>query len=130
MEYRQQQNKVKQSLSHKPNNIDRYYEYRVYDRNIGSNYNSQEMVSSISEYAPCPIVVMSRHQGFQWNEELFVNAYRRSAGYECHKSQSLKNTDQKINHSTTNQQLSDDTRITATEVIEINLTEEDRDVWP
>jgi hypothetical protein len=119
---------VKQSIAHKPNNLDQYYEYRVYDKNIGNSSN-REMFSCISEYAPCPVVVMSRHQGFQWNEELFVNAYRRSAGYECHKSQSLKNTDQKITHSTNQQQQSSDDT-TVAEVIDINLTEEDRDVWP
>ncbi|KAI8082650.1 uncharacterized protein B0P05DRAFT_537894, partial [Gilbertella persicaria] len=66
-------------------NLDKYYEYRIYDRNIGDR-----IYNSCSEYAPCPIVVMSRHQGFLWNDELFVSAYRRRAGYECHKSISLK----------------------------------------
>lgn len=107
----------------KSNPLDRYYEYRVYDKDLG---NHRDMYSTFSEYAPCPIVVMSRHQGFQWNDELFVSEYRRSAGYECHKSASLKNRDKKISFNT-NQQRTEDT---SPEVIEINLTEADCDVWP
>lgn len=115
------------------NNLAQYYEYRVYDRNIGG-YN--EMQNSMSEYGPCPIVVMSRHQGFQWNEELFASAYRRSAGYECHKSPLLEDRDKRIS-STTNQTSTSSTTSAANlqedsspEVIEINLTEADCDVWP
>ncbi|GAA5806635.1 hypothetical protein EDC94DRAFT_624529 [Helicostylum pulchrum] len=119
-------NKQYQSiLTNNSNNLAQYYEYRVYDRNIG---DQREMRSSMSEYGPCPIVVMSRHQGFQWNEELFVSAYRRSAGYECHKSPLLEDRDKKIS-STTNQTCLQDNS-TSPEVIEIKLTEADRDVWP
>lgn len=125
--------RTKQSIANKSNNLDQYYEYRVYDKHIGNSYRGE--MYSMSEYAPCPIVVMSRHQGFQWNEELFVSAYRRSAGYECHKSTSLRNRDQKINHSTNKQHQeqqssSDDSTTGTTDVIEINLTDEDCDVWP
>ncbi|KAL7319360.1 hypothetical protein PS15m_002506 [Mucor circinelloides] len=112
------------------NNLDQYYEYRIYDKNIG---HAMYANSSFSDYAPCPIVIMSRHQGFQWNEELFVNAYRRSAGYECHKSVSLKNRDDKVmsNKATvqkqTHQEQSSEMPI---DVIDINLSEADCDVWP
>ena len=124
----------KESIPHTPtNNLNQYYEYRVYDKNIGRGYG--EEMCSISEYAPCPIVVMSRHQGFQWNEELFVNAYRRSAGYECHKSPSLQDRDQQLTSCSTikrqeARRLSDDVLTATTEVIDIHLTDEDKDVWP
>ncbi|KAL9549517.1 hypothetical protein MBANPS3_005166 [Mucor bainieri] len=107
------------------NNLDQYYEYRIYDKNIGH--------SICSDYAPCPIVIMSRHQGFQWNEELFVNAYRRSAGYECHKSVSLKIRDDKVMSNKADarkqahQEQSSEMPI---DVIDINLSEADCDVWP
>jgi hypothetical protein len=106
------------------NNLDKYYEYRIYDRNIGNNY---------SEYAPCPIVMMSRHQGFQWNDELFVSAYRRSAGYECHKSTSLQSRDNKVMSTSNTEQnsiSSDNDHSNTPEVIDIKLTEADCDVWP
>lgn len=111
----------------KLNPLDQYYEYRVYDRNIG---NQREMHSSYSEYAPCPVVVMSRHQGFQWNDELFVSEYRRNAGYDSHKSASLKQRDQKIRFNITHQQLQQQPDDPSPEVIEIKLTEADCDVWP
>lgn len=107
----------------KRNPLDQYYEYRVYDKNLGGR---REMYSGFSEYAPCPVVVMSRHQGFQWNDELFVNEFRRSAGYECHKSASLENRDKKIGFNTNQRRTADN----SPEVIEINLTEADCDVWP
>lgn len=95
------------------NNLDKFYEYRIYDKNIG--YSSEE-------YAPCPVVVMSRHQGFQWNDELFVSAYRRKAGYECHKSDSLKDREEHILQSTAT--------VKDNDVLDIKLTEADCDVWP
>lgn len=94
------------------NSLDKDYEFRVYDKNI---YNYGMM-----DYGPCPIVVMSRHQGFQWNDELFVTEYQRNAGYECHKSDSLEKRERRIS-----QQYSTDQ-----DVIDINLTEDDCDVWP
>lgn len=107
------------------NNLDKYYEYRIYDKNIGNSY---------SEYAPCPIVMMSRHQGFQWNDELFVSAYRRSAGYECHKSTSLQSRDKKAMSTSNIEQSSisnnDSDHNNTPEVIDIKLTEADCDVWP
>ncbi|KAI8384140.1 hypothetical protein BD560DRAFT_322439 [Blakeslea trispora] len=109
-----------EAKTHKTN-LDKYYEYRIYDRNIGDRIYD----SSCSEYAPCPIVVMSRHQGFLWNDELFVSAYRRKAGYECHKSTSMKSKEDRLNH------LSEqDSNESPPDVIEINLTEADCDVWP
>ncbi|KAI7901953.1 uncharacterized protein BX663DRAFT_513033 [Cokeromyces recurvatus] len=108
------------------NNLDRYYEFHIYDKNIGSYMYSN------SEYAPCPIVVMSRHQGFQWNDELFVSPYRRSAGYESHKSMSLQDKDNKILSTTTKSkdQQQEIDHESPPEVIDINLTEADCDVWP
>ncbi|KAI9360875.1 hypothetical protein BD770DRAFT_29612 [Pilaira anomala] len=119
-------NKQLQSRVINGNNLAQYYEYRVYDRNIGGYH---EMQNSMSEYGPCPIVVMSRHQGFQWNEELFASAYRRSAGYECHKSPLLEDRDKRVSSTTSSSaaNLQDDS---SPEVIEINLTEADCDVWP
>ncbi|ORZ03007.1 hypothetical protein BCR43DRAFT_421799, partial [Syncephalastrum racemosum] len=57
------------------------YEYRIYDR--GLHYPA---ASSSMEYGPCPIVVMFRHEGFQYNEDLFVSTFRQSSGYESRKS--------------------------------------------
>ncbi|KAI8879790.1 hypothetical protein K501DRAFT_287208 [Backusella circina FSU 941] len=106
----EQNNKTKSS---KPTTYSNDYEYRIYDKNIVPNVTS--------EYGPCPIVVMSRHQGFEWNDELFVNAYRRSGGYECHKSTSLVNRERRVSQSA-------DT--TSSGVVDIKLTEADCDIWP
>ncbi|KAI9487183.1 MAG: hypothetical protein EXX96DRAFT_552139 [Benjaminiella poitrasii] len=110
------------------NSLGRYYEFHIYDRNIGS------CMYSNSEYAPCPVVVMSRHQGFHWNDELFVSAYRRSAGYESHKSTSLQDKDEKLLSSSIKSKDKKQQEIvdhdSPPEVIEINLTEADCDVWP
>ena len=120
-------NDNKELKAHK-NNLDQYYEYRIYDKNIGSPMYA----SGSSEYAPCPIVVMSRHQGFQWNDELFVSAYRRSAGYECHKSTSLQSRDDKVmsNKATQKQKQPEQSSEMPIDVIDINLSEADCDVWP
>jgi hypothetical protein len=104
------------------NNLDKYYEYRIYDRNIG--YHSEEIMYNSQT---CPIVMMSRHQGFQWNDELFVNAYRRSAGYDSHKSTFLENRDKRISSTVDRQQQSSSDN---NDVIDIHLTEADCDVWP
>ncbi|KAI8357881.1 hypothetical protein EDC96DRAFT_445893 [Choanephora cucurbitarum] len=109
---------TQQEIKAHKNNLDKYYEYRIYDRNIGDRIYD----SPCSEYAPCPIVVMSRHQGFLWNDELFVSAYRRKAGYECHKSTSLKFRQDRLDEQ--------DSSDSPPDVIEINLTEADCDVWP
>jgi hypothetical protein len=77
--------------------------------------------------------MMSRHQGFQWNDELFVSAYRRSAGYECHKSTSLQSRDKKLMSTSNFEQNSNndnDGSNNTPEVIDIKLTEADCDVWP
>ncbi|KAK4515963.1 Plasma membrane ATPase [Mucor velutinosus] len=112
------------------NNLDQYYEYRIYDKNIG---HSMYASSSFSEYAPCPIVIMSRHQGFQWNDELFVNAYRRSAGYECHKSVSLEIKDNKVMNNKADAQKQvhqEQSSEMPIDVIDIHLSEAECDVWP
>ncbi|KAG2208197.1 hypothetical protein INT46_000239 [Mucor plumbeus] len=120
-------NDNKELKAHK-NNLDQYYEYRIYDKNIG---NPMYACGS-SEYAPCPIVVMSRHQGFQWNDELFVSAYRRSAGYECHKSISLQTRDDKVmsNKAAQKQKQPEQSSGMPIDVLDINLSEADCDVWP
>jgi hypothetical protein len=106
---------MEQNVKNKPTTTpySNEYEYRIYDKNIVSNV--------CSEYGPCPIVVMSRHQGFEWNDELFVNAYRRNGGYECHKSTSLVNRERRVSQSA-------DT--TSSGVVDIKLTEADCDIWP
>ncbi|KAI9282701.1 hypothetical protein BY458DRAFT_497056 [Sporodiniella umbellata] len=96
----------------KTNTIDSDYEFRVYNK---SAYNY-----GLSDYGPCPTVVMSRHQGFQWNDELFVSEYQKSAGYDCHKSDSLEKRERRIS-----QQYATDR-----DVIDIQLTEEECDVRP
>lgn len=124
-------------IFYQPNNLSNYYEYRVYDRNICSPQHEREYRNY--EYSPCTILLISRHQGFIYNEELFVNAYRRSAGYECHKSPSLVHREEKIKRSTGlyQQQQEQDNQggeaedmDSPPEVIDIHLTEADRDVWP
>lgn len=104
-------NNKKTTKSHL-NNLQNDYEFRVYNKNV---YDFDTF-----DYGPCTTVVMSRHQGFQWNDELFVNEYQRSAGYECHKSDSLEQKERRISQQYSVNQ----------DVIDINLTEADRDVWP
>lgn len=66
----------------RPNSLVEDYEYKIYDRGL---LNSAPLASM--EYGPCPIVVMSRHEGFQWNEDLLVGPIiRQSSGYESRKS--------------------------------------------
>ncbi|OBZ88050.1 hypothetical protein A0J61_03901 [Choanephora cucurbitarum] len=128
---------TQQEIKAHKNNLDKYYEYRIYDRNIGDRIYD----SPCSEYAPCPIVVMSRHQGFLWNDELFVSAYRRKAGYECHKSTSLKCKEDRLKSTCSIKSMQcspvrqdrldeQDSSDSPPDVIEINLTEADCDVWP
>ncbi|KAI8637739.1 hypothetical protein BD408DRAFT_423998 [Parasitella parasitica] len=107
-------------------NMDQYYECRIYDKNI------DVFTSRDSEHAPCPVVVMSRHQGFQWNDDLFVNAYRRSAGYESHKSSSLQTKDDKVtsNKVAQKQKHQEQNSEMPADVIDIDLSEADCDVWP
>ncbi|CAO3697803.1 unnamed protein product [Rhizopus stolonifer] len=104
--------KVKREIKAKLNNMGKEYEFRVYDKNTYSY--------GMVDHGPCPTVVMSRHQGFQWNDELFVTEYQKNAGYECHKSDSLEKRERRIS-----QQYSTDQ-----DVIDIHLTEAECDVWP
>ncbi|KAI8992476.1 hypothetical protein BDB01DRAFT_832772 [Pilobolus umbonatus] len=115
-----EENHVHQNKEHitRRSSIDDYYEYRVYDRNLGNNY--QPSLFNM-DYAPCPVLMMSRHQGFEWNDELFVNGQRRKAGYDCHKSNSLQRGDDKVH----GQHIESDTG-----VIHLILNEHDCDIWP
>ncbi|KAL0079307.1 hypothetical protein J3Q64DRAFT_1645114 [Phycomyces blakesleeanus] len=112
----------------RPDSLTDDYEYHIYDTSPGE----RSYIAS-SSFGSCPIVVMSRHQGFEWNEELFVGAYRRNAGCESHKSRGRQQREERI---------SDEIRRNSTEtnsdtvcreierVVEIKLTDKEKDIWP
>ncbi|KAG0165312.1 hypothetical protein DFQ28_004717 [Apophysomyces sp. BC1034] len=100
-------------LSHPlPDSLADDYEYRVYDNG---------MYNALTECGPCPVVFMSRHQGFQWNEELFVGVYRRDAGFECYKSNGRQRREEKVLNAV---------KAKNREVVDINLSKADSDIWP
>ena len=87
----------------------------------------------------CPVVMMVSHEGFHWNEELFVSPYRRCHGVES--TRTLKSSDRIkredrvasttscIHHpapvaSQHNQQHDDDV------IVDIHLTESECNIWP
>ncbi|KAI8374577.1 uncharacterized protein BYT42DRAFT_500077 [Radiomyces spectabilis] len=86
------------------------YEYRIYD-----------MANNMSDYGHCATIVMSRHQGFQWNEEVFVSAYRRQQG-EVHKSAVRQERERRLSHSLVTSHHE--------QVVDIQLSPSDCDVWP
>ena len=100
------------------------YEYKVYDRIEG-----QPSLLSQSHFPI--IVVMARHEGFQWNDDLFVSPFRRDAGCTSQKSEDRLERESRVYDNTT--------RTTATcqrndndeePVVQIQLSKADRDIWP
>lgn len=111
------------TLTHpRPNSLTTDYEFRVYDSG-----------SHGMEYASCPIVVMSRHEGFHWNEDLFVSAYRRGEGYESRKSIDRERRQKRVCrsvHKTTSKRPQQSSDPEDQEVLEIILSESECDVYP
>ncbi|KAF7725095.1 hypothetical protein EC973_000421 [Apophysomyces ossiformis] len=103
---------IKISPYPRPNSLADDYEYRIYDKGISP---------TATECGPCPVVVMSRHQGFQWNEELFVGPYRREAGFECHKSSGRQKREEKVSNAVKSRYR---------EVVDIRLSQAESDIWP
>ncbi|KAI8984573.1 hypothetical protein BDF20DRAFT_911658 [Mycotypha africana] len=132
--------------------LDDFYEYHVYDNGASSSYYDDYY------YGPCPLLIMYRHQGFRFNDEMLVSEYRRHSSYESHKSTSLEDMDHRRNElqqqqyphleqsSTSNRRSFDNsynnegvkryyhtggTRLPSTpDVIDIKLTKAECDVYP
>ncbi|KAI7860268.1 hypothetical protein BDC45DRAFT_494027 [Circinella umbellata] len=98
------------------------YEYKVYDRIEGQ--------TSIVSQSHFPIiVVMARHEGFQWNDDLFVSPFRREAGCTSQKSEDRLERESRIHDNTTTtacQRNSNDEE----PAVQIQLSAADRDIWP
>ncbi|KAI9016540.1 hypothetical protein CLU79DRAFT_763183 [Phycomyces nitens] len=109
----------------RPYSLTEDYEYHIYETGPAER---SYLVSS--DFGPCPIVVMSRHQGFEWNDELFVGAYRRNAGYESYKSRGRQQREERISHEVRNSKESNLDSREFEKVVEINLTDKERDIWP
>ncbi|KAI9269177.1 hypothetical protein BDA99DRAFT_503742 [Phascolomyces articulosus] len=108
------------------------YEYKVYDRIEGQpSFLSQSHVPII--------VVMARHEGFQWNDDLFVSPFRREAGYTSQKSADRLERESRVSDDKTtittrtmNTNRNNNNSSTSEEdpVIQIQLSDTDRDIWP
>ncbi|KAJ8654724.1 hypothetical protein O0I10_009615 [Lichtheimia ornata] len=119
-------------MAHPPRSLTQDYVFRVYESS-----SSQKLYPM--EAAMCPVVMMVSHEGFQWNDELFVSPYRRCHGVGT--TRTLKSSDRiqredKVASTTScihhpapssrhnQQQQSDD------DVIDIQLTESECNIWP
>ncbi|KAI9493317.1 hypothetical protein BDB00DRAFT_823489 [Zychaea mexicana] len=118
-----------------PNSMTKDYEYKVYDCVDG-----QQPAFLAHSQSHAPIIVMARHEGFQWNDELFVNPFRRGAG-GCisHKSADRLERESRVSGSTaltsssnntTDQRQQQQQQHEEDSVVQIQLSEADRDIWP
>ncbi|ORX51713.1 hypothetical protein DM01DRAFT_1337214, partial [Hesseltinella vesiculosa] len=63
------------------------YEYTVYD--------SPSARPIYQDYAYPVLVIMNCHEGFEWNEDLFIHTFQRGQG-KRHKSYTRQQREQKI----------------------------------
>lgn len=149
-----------QLLTKRPNSLIEDYEFHVYEYDIpgGARDLPSRAITSSCEYGPCPVLVMSRHEGFQWNDELFVAPFRRSAGFKTCKSADRKLREERISKAISKIIPVQESPVAASstqgspllvtdplsaqqhfrhwhdqdrdQVIELSLTEADRDIWP
>ncbi|KAI8143414.1 hypothetical protein BJV82DRAFT_668471 [Fennellomyces sp. T-0311] len=101
-----------------PNSLTKDYEYRIYDR------ASSHPAFLEQSYAPI-IVAMDFHEGFHWNQDLFVHPFRRGSGYTTRKSADRLERETRVSDNTTLI-----TRQHEDPVVEIRLSDADRDIWP
>ncbi|KAI9315913.1 hypothetical protein BX666DRAFT_267338 [Dichotomocladium elegans] len=99
-----------------PRSLTKDYEFRVYE----------ESGSGAMTGGPCPVVVMASHEGFQWNEELFVSPFRRVSGWRTQKSADRIEREHRVstNASCIRQEENRE------QVVELHLTQADCDIWP
>lgn len=109
-----------------PRSLTEDYVFRVYESS-----SSQHLYPM--ETALCPVVMMVSHEGFHWNEELFISPYRRGPSSRLSTLKSsdrikredrVASTTSCIHHSSSPSQSNDD------DVIDIQLTESECNVLP
>ncbi|KAI8074459.1 hypothetical protein BC940DRAFT_288307 [Gongronella butleri] len=88
------------------------YEYTVYDL-------PEQRISYYDHSVPV-LVILNCHEGFEWNEELFVRTYQKGQG-QRHKSHTRMEREQKIGQAAME---------TRDHVLQLTLSPKDMDVLP
>ncbi|KAI8089949.1 uncharacterized protein BX664DRAFT_334294 [Halteromyces radiatus] len=104
-------------IHHRPTSISEDYEYAV--------YQPEQTIYGHSLHSPVT-VVMRCHEGFEWNEALFVSEYRQGRGRR-HKSRTRTSMEARIQHEIT---ITSSSKPKDDRVLTLELTSSDKDILP